>query len=289
MTSDIKSFDFVKYRRWLLALAGLVMLAGPLALGLRGLKLGLELTGGTEIVVRAAGLDDAAARRRLEGPALADLAPLELFRVGDASAGTFAVRTRPAPGTADRAAARVASALGAGTSVLGVTAMGPAVGAAARHDTAVALALSCAGLALYMWARFELQPGLAALAALVHDTLAVLAALALTGTEVDVAVVAAMLTALGYSLNDSIVILDRVRENRARHKGASQGELVNRSVAQTLWRTLITNVTVLLCLAAMAALGPRPLIGFVLTMTVGVISGTLSTLTVVCPLVARSR
>lgn len=286
---QFNGFDFVKYRKVLLTLGALVALSAPVALGLRGLKLGLELTGGTEIVVRApAGLQDAAARARLDTPALADLAPLEVFRVGDASASTFAVRTRPAPGTADRAAARVASALGAtAADVLGVTAMGPAVGAAARHDTALALALSCAGLAIYMWLRFELKPGLATLAALAHDTLAVLAALSLTGTEIDVAVVAAMLTALGYSLNDSIVILDRVRENRSRTKGQTEGELVNAAVAQTLYRTLVTNVTVLMCLAAMGALGPRPLAGFVLTMTVGVISGTLSTITVVCPLVAR--
>lgn len=279
--------NFVEYRKALLMLAVLVMGIAPLALGARGLKLGLELTGGTEIVVRApAGLDDAAARQRLAK--LTDLAPLEVFRVGDARANTFAVRARPAPGTATQAAARVAAALGSpADAVLAVTAMGPAVGAAARRDTAVALALSCAGLALYMAVRFELKPGVAALAALAHDTLAVLAALALTGTEVDVAVVAAMLTALGYSLNDSIVILDRMRENRARHRGMPDGELVNQAVAQTLKRTLITNVTVLLCLAAMGLMGPRPLAGFVLTMTVGVVSGTLSTLTVVCPLLAR--
>ena len=282
------NIDVVKYRKLLLGLAIAVLVAGPLAVLLHGLKPGLDLTGGTEIVVRPPQpMEDAAVRRQVDAPGLADLAPLEVFRVGDHAANTFAVRTRPAPGTADRAGARVAAAVAPGSAVLSVTAMGPSVGAAARRDTAVALALSCAGLVAYMALRFELRPGLAALLALVHDTGAVLAALALTGTEVDVAVVAALLTALGYSLNDSIVILDRVRENRARVPGRSLAEQVNLAVNQCLARTLITNVTVLLSLAAMGALGPRALEGFVLTMTVGVVSGTLSTLTVVCPLVAR--
>ena len=286
----MQNLDIVKLRSFLLSLAVAVMVSAPLALAAHGLKLGLDLTGGTEIVVRPpAPMEDAAVRHRLDTPALADLAPLEVFRVGDAAAHTFAVRTRPAPGAAVKAGDRVAAAVAPGTTVLSVSAMGPSVGAAARRDTAVALALSCAGLVIYMAARFELKPGLAALLALVHDTLAVLAALALSGTEVDVAVVAALLTALGYSLNDSIVILDRVRENRARSSSTPMPDLVNQAVRQCLARTLITNVTVLLSLAAMGALGPRPLAGFVLTMTVGVISGTLSTLTVVCPLVATAK
>jgi preprotein translocase SecF subunit len=243
-------------------------------------------------VVRVPGaLTDGDARQRLGATALADLAPLELHRVHGGDGSTFAVRGRPAPGTADRAAARIAGALEdtpGKARVLGVTAMGSAVGDTARRDTGRALVLSCAGLLLYMWARFELRPGLGALAALVHDTAAVAGALALTGTEVDVGVVAALLTVLGYSLNDSIVILDRLRENRDRARGAPLGALVDLSVRQCLARTLMTGVTVLLCLGAMGLIGPEPLRGFVLTMTVGVVAGTLSTLTIVCPLVASA-
>src|SRR5947209_3481587 len=134
----MRTIDVVKLRTVLFSLAVAVLVAAPVAVAARGLKLGLDLTGGTEIVLRPPSpLEDAAVRKKLEVPALADLAPLEVFRVGEPAANTFAVRTRPAPGTAVRAGDRVAAAVAPGTAVLSVSAMGPSVGAAARRDTAV--------------------------------------------------------------------------------------------------------------------------------------------------------
>ena len=117
-----------------------------------------------------------------------------------------------------------------------------------------------------------------------HDTFAVLGAVALVGYQVDITTVAAVLTVLGYSLNDSIVILDRVRENLRLKKKVPYDELVNTSINQSLTRTIYTSVTTLLTLITLFMFGPEILRNFAFTLVIGIISGTLSTICIVTPL-----
>jgi preprotein translocase SecF subunit len=277
--------DFMKHRRLCLVLTALILLTAPALVALVGLVPALDFTGGTEVLVRMPRpLPDEEARRRL-----ARIPRAGLQRVVAPGGGeTWSIRLQVEPRAAAAAAARAAAALGGErpAEVLAVTSIGPVVGQSARRDALRALAGCAVGLLAYMWLRFDLAGGLAALAALAHAAAVVLAVLAVARVPVDIGVVTAVLTVLGYSLNDSIVILDRMRELSVRGV-RDRAALVNRAISDCLGRTIVTGTTVLIALAALGLAGPPALSGFALAMTVGVVSGTVSTWTVVCPLLAR--
>ncbi len=166
---------------------------------------------------------------------------------------------------------------------LEVSNVGPTIGDEMKKQGVQAAVISILGILLYLAYRFEFQSATGSIAAIVHDLIIVLGALALIGIEFDVAVLAAVLTLLGYSVNDSIVILDRIRENRKISKEANFADLIDLSITQTLGRTINTSLTTLLALLALLFLGGMSLKGFALTLTIGVFVGTYSSIFISSP------
>src|SRR6187551_2482302 len=148
----------------------------------------------------------------------------------------------------------------------------------------IALALAMVGISIYIWVRFEWQFGIGALFALAHDVTLTLGMFALTGMEFDLNIVAAILTLIGYSLNDTIVIYDRIRENLKKYRKMPLPELLDLSVNETLSRTVVTSTSLLITLVALLALGPDVIFGFTAAITLGIFVGTYSSIYMSAPI-----
>lgn len=182
------------------------------------------------------------------------------------------------------AALRADASLG-GFSVLSAENVGPQIGSELRRKGILAILFSLVGMTAYIWIRFELRFGLGALVALVHDVLIALGLYVVLGYEFNLTTIAAFLTLVGYSVNDSVVIFDRVRENRRQRRRESFAAVINTSLNQTLSRTLLTSGTTLLALTTMFLFGGDVLRGFSFVLMTGVIVGTYSSIFVASPVV----
>jgi len=147
-----------------------------------------------------------------------------------------------------------------------------------------ALGLAMLGISIYIWIRFEWQFGVGALFALAHDVTLTLGLFALTQMEFDLNIVAALLTLIGYSLNDTIVIYDRIRENLKKYRKMAMPELLDLSVNETLSRTVVTSLSVLITLFALLLLGPDVIFGFTAAITLGIFVGTYSSIYMSAPI-----
>ena len=168
--------------------------------------------------------------------------------------------------------------------VMRVETVGPAVGADLRKAAVKALIFAMIGICLYISFRFEFRFAITAIIALAHDVLITLGMLALTGREVSLPVIAALLTIVGYSINDTIVLFDRIREDRKFMRKASQEEIINTSINQTLSRTVLTSLTTLLVVLALFVFGGKVINDFSFVLLVGVIVGTYSSIFIASPL-----
>ena len=174
-----------------------------------------------------------------------------------------------------------------GLKILKIDKVGPVVGQELRTQAFVALALALTGILIYMAFRFKFRFGVAAVLSLIHDSIIMLGIYSLTGKEVSVAFIAAILTVVGYSLNDSIVVLDRVRENWSTVRTKGVVELVDMSINQTLARTINTSVTTLLPVLAMFIFGGEVISNFAFAFLVGIIVGTYSSVYIASAVVAE--
>ena len=163
--------------------------------------------------------------------------------------------------------------------------VGPKVGKDLREKALLAVGLSCIGMLIYIWFRFEFRFGLGAVLGLVHDVLITFGALSLTNTPIDLPVVAALLAIVGYSVNDAIIVCDRIRENIPKMTREKLGTIINISVNQTLSRTILTAGTTIMAIIALYIFGGTVIHDFAFTMLVGVITGTYSSIYVACPVV----
>ncbi|MDL2297938.1 protein translocase subunit SecF [Synergistaceae bacterium OttesenSCG-928-D05] len=164
--------------------------------------------------------------------------------------------------------------------------VGPVVGKELRQQALISLVLALAGILLYMAFRFRFRFGVAAVLSLVHDSIIMLGMYSLTGKEISVTFIAAVLTVIGYSLNDSIVVLDRVRENWSQIRGKGPLELVDNSINQTLSRTVNTSVTTLLPVLAMYFFGGEVISNFAFAFIIGIVVGTYSSVYIASAIVA---
>ena len=167
--------------------------------------------------------------------------------------------------------------------ILGAENVGPQIGSELRRKGVLAVVFSLVGMMAYIWYRFELRFGLGALVALVHDVIIALGLYTVLGYEFDLTTIAAFLTLVGYSVNDSVVIFDRVRENLRRSRRDSLSEIINRSLNQTLSRTVLTSGTTLLVVGTLFAFGGDVLRGFSFVLTIGVVVGTYSSIFIASP------
>jgi preprotein translocase subunit SecF len=152
------------------------------------------------------------------------------------------------------------------------------------RDGMVALLLAMIGISIYIWIRFEWQFGVGALFALTHDVTLTVGLFALTGMEFDLNIVASLLTLIGYSLNDNIVVYDRVRENMKKYRKMPVPELLDLSVNETLSRTVVTSTSLLITLVALLILGPDVIFGFTAAITFGIFVGTYSSIYMSTPI-----
>lgn len=280
--------DFVG--RWrLCAFASVLLLVlCAIAVPLRGIRLGVDFSGGTQLVVRVA--DPAAG----EDGVRAALAALEVrgagvTRLGAASERLFQVHVPAAhDATPDRFVPLLERALArsvGGARIEKIDFVGPRVGEDLRRSAFVSMALAFALITVYIAFRFSPVYAPGAVVALVHDVLLTAGVFVVLGWEFDLNVVAALLTIVGYSLNDTIVIYDRIREARAKRTGLHLADVVNRAVNETLSRTLLTAGTTVLALLALLVLGGAELRGFSAALLIGIVVGTYSSVYVAAPLV----
>jgi preprotein translocase subunit SecF len=168
-------------------------------------------------------------------------------------------------------------------SIVGVENVGPQIGKELRKRGVLAVLLSLLGMLVYMWFRFELRFGIGALMASVHDVIVTLGLFALLGFEFNLTTIAAFLTLVGYSVNDTVVVFDRVRENMRKSRREPLFDIMNRSVNQTLSRTILTSGTTFLATLSLLVFGGDVIRGFAFVMTVGVIVGTYSSIYIASP------
>ncbi len=283
------NFDFLAKRFPAYVLSTAVMVPGLLLLLLMGLNYSVEFTGGTMVRIRTVESADVGTIRQ----SLADhgIGSAEITEFGGDT--EFIIRARVAAEGTDasdtQATVRVVSAalddaIGEGQyEVMQGDAVSPKVGGELRQKAFLAILLSFAAVLLYLWYRFEWRFGLAAVAATMHDILATIAFIAIFRIEVSLFVVGALLSVVGYSLNDTIVIFDRVRENLRRSNREDFIGILNTSINETLPRTVLTSGTSFAVLLALATLGGSVVRPFALVMLFGIVVGTYSSIFIASP------
>jgi preprotein translocase subunit SecF len=279
------NIDFVKKRFIFFAISGLITLTGIVSLSIKGFNMGLDFTGGTLLQVKFEKPADISLVRKALDAAGVD-ASLQTFD-GEKS---FAVKVKGRQENVNEIANKITGALktmeGNAFSEERREYVGPVVGRDLSRKAVFAIILSMFGIIVYVAFRFS-NPvwGATGIIAVIHDIFVALTVLSILGRELDLVVVAALLTLAGYSINDTIVIFDRIRETMKLHPKMHLGELINRSLNETLSRTIITSLTVLFVLTILFLFGGDVLNTFALTMLIGCITGIYSTVAIATNLV----
>ncbi len=282
------AYDFIGKRKWAYIVSIAFTLLGLVSLATRGLHYDIDFTGGTLIQVRFEQAPSVATIRA--GLGRIGLAEGVIQEYGDAR--EFIVRVPLTALSSEEVSRRVREALAQEASlgkleIRRVEFVGPQVGKELQLQAVYAVFAGLVGILLYIAIRFDLKGGVAAVIAVFHDVLVCLGALSLTGREFSLPVLAALLTIIGFSVNDTIVAYDRLRENRGKFatKGKPFALQMNDAVNQTLSRTILTSLTVFFSAAILFAFGGRTLEDFAFVLFVGVITGTYSTTYVAAALV----
>jgi preprotein translocase subunit SecF len=278
----IFSINFMQHRKAALLLS-LVCIAASLGLiFIKGLNLGIDFTGGNVVQVEF-----------LQPAAIEDIRPV-LASVGQGgsviqsySDRGVIIRISANEEDARKEAVEALKAKFPGMEVIRLEKVGPVVGAELRQEAFIALLLALAGILAYITIRFQFRFAVVSVAALVHDAVITLGIFSLTGMEISSSFIAAILTIVGYSLNDTIVVLDRVRENWKNLRSTGIVDLLNTSINQTLSRTINTSLTTLLPVVALYLWGGEVLRSFSFALLVGILVGTYSSIYIASGLLAE--
>jgi preprotein translocase subunit SecF len=276
------NFHFVKYFKLCLGLSITAILGTILLLSTTGLNFGIDFKGGTLIQIQTPGPADA-------GQLRTKLSRLGLGEIQLQSFGTeneFLIRFPVQPGgpkAQEAAAGKVLKAIPEGSKELRREEVGSTVSQELINAAIWALVFTNLGIFAYVWFRFEWQFAIGAIVALIHDVMVTLGLFALLGMDFDLTIVAALLTILGYSINDTVVIYDRIRENLRRYKRMPLGDLLDLSVNETLSRSIMTVGTVFMALLALYFFGSEVIHGFTFAMLFGVLIGTYSSVYIAAP------
>ncbi|XDZ70822.1 protein translocase subunit SecF [Alphaproteobacteria bacterium LSUCC0744] len=287
LVSSDTSINFLKFHRLAFIFSSILVSASIGLFAVIGLNLGIDFKGG--ILIEA---------RDKNGPAnIAGLrGDLEQLGLGDISLQGFGTETdvliriqrQDGDEKAQIAAIQlIGKTLGSDFDIRRTEFVGPTVGAELAEKGMLAVVCALFAIMVYIWFRFEWQFSIAAILALTHDVLTTVGLFALTSFEFNLATVAAILTIAGYSINDTVVVFDRVRENLRRYKSYSLVDILNKSLNETLSRTIMTSVTTLLALGAIVIFGGAVLRDFAIAMIWGVLIGTYSSVFVAVGLLSR--
>jgi preprotein translocase subunit SecD len=277
---------FMSVRKMCAGVSGAAVLASMILVAVLGLNFGIDFRGGTLVEVQTEAPADLGQIRRL-------VSGMELGDVQVQSFGSerdVLVRIEEQAGGGEQQVA-IAAEVGQvltteipGTEIRRVESVGPEVSGELLQTGILAILLAVGAVLFYIWLRFEWQFGIGAVVALSHDVALTVGVFSLIGLEFNLQTIAAILTIVGYSLNDTVVVYDRVRENLRKYKKLPLSELLDLSVNETLSRTLMTSVTTLIALGAMFTLGPENIKGFTFAMIWGILIGTYSSVFVAAPM-----
>ncbi|WP_294172976.1 protein translocase subunit SecF [uncultured Sphingomonas sp.] len=286
LVPDNTNVDFMGIRNIALILSVLVTIAALVLVGMRGLNLGVDFVGGQMVrTTFAQPVDVEQLRGRIGSLGLGE-ASIQEF----GGPTSFQIRLpKPEGGeaSANAAASRVRQLLAQqypGSRVDSVETVSGRVSEELGRDGLLALVLAMLGVALYIWLRFEWQFGVGALATLFHDVSLLLGFFALTQWQVDLNIVAAFLAVVGYSLNDTVVIYDRIRENLRKYRKMAMVPLLNLSLNETLSRTIVTSGSILLALGMLLLFGPDVIFGLTFAIFLGTVIGTYSSIYISAPI-----
>ena len=270
------SLDFIGPRGWAYLFTALLVVASLISIGTRGFNFGIDFAGGSLIEARSAGPADISKLR--EDLDSLGIGQVEITTIGDTGRDIM-IRVQQQPGEAEQnAALKKVQGLLEGYEIRRTELVGPKVGAELVISSALAIALAIIAIAIYVWIRFEWQFALGACLALCHDVLTTVGIFSLFQMEFNLTVVAGLLTIAGYSVNDSIVVYDRVRENLRKYKTMPLPDLLNFSINRVFSRTLLTVFTVFLTVIALLVFGGTALRGFSIAMMWGLFVGTYSSI-----------
>ena len=285
----MKTIYFNKFYKSFNILSGILIIASLVFLVFKGLNFGVDFKGGTLIELRT---DKSSANITKIRDSFSQM------NLGDVSVKNFGNETdfvvkfekqnSNDPQFIEEIKTKLSNSIGT-VDFRRVENVGPKVSAELLRSGVIAIALSLAAMLLYIWIRFEWQFSLGAILALFHDVIITLGVFSVFSLEINLSIVAAVLTIVGYSMNDTVVIFDRVRENLRKYADVKIFELTNISINETLSRTIITSVTTLLALLSIFIFGGEILKGFSLAMILGVIFGTYSSIYIANPVLVSLK
>lgn len=289
------NWDFFRRSKITLGLSGVLVVASVIAFFVMGLNFGIDFRGGTSIRTESSQeLDVGAYRAALSPLELGDVAITQVF---DPSFGddkfVSLIRIEAQDGDEAISPKDITAIKGAISQVdpdarfPAVESVGPEVSGELIQSAIIAVLAAIGAVLVYIWLRFEWQFSVGAVAALVHDVVLTIGVFSVFQIKFDLAIIAALLTIVGYSLNDTVVVFDRVRENLRRFKKMTLKEVLNLSINETLSRTVMTSVTTLIALVSLYVLGGDVIRGFVFAMIWGVLVGTYSSVFVAAAILHR--
>lgn len=271
--TDIKVYNFMGLRKVAVVFSGLLLVASIFSLSTKGLVLGLDFSGGTQIEVGyQQPADVASIRERLEA---AGFEGPVVVHYGSETDVLIRLQGKPEQGLSEKVYAILENA-NETVELRRVDFVGPQIGEELREDGGLGMLTALAVVMLYVAMRFQLKFAIGAVLALAHDVIITLGFFSIARLEFDLTVLAAILAVVGYSLNDTIVVSDRIRENFRKIRKATSIEVINESISQTLWRTINTSVTTMLVLLALYFIGGELIHNFSVALMVGVGIGTYS-------------
>ena len=274
------NYDFLSVRRRAYVVSAVLLLAGIGSLVLHGgPRYGVDFTGGTLLQVE---FFEPTSVSDLRGVlASAGMENAQIQQLGDSN--EFMIRTQDFEGIVDSVTGLLGETYGADGFTMSADAVGPKVGSELQRKAAIAILMSFALTLVYLAFRFEWRFGVAAIVATFHDIMLTFGFISLFNIEITLATVAAILTILGYSLNDTIVVFDRIRENLKKRRKDGYKDIVNSSINETLPRTVLTSGTTLATLLALFILGGTVVRPFALVLILGIVIGTYSSIFVASP------
>jgi preprotein translocase subunit SecF len=282
---DNTKFDFMRFRRVSFPASAMLSIVAIALFFFHGLNFGIDFRGGTlmEVQAKSGAADLAKMRATLGGLGLGEV---QLQQFGGPSDVLIRVSEQPGGETAQQAAVqKIRTALGTEVEYRRVEVVGPRVSGELLSYGVIGLMLAIVGILIYLWFRFEWQFALGAMIANVHDIVLTIGFMSITQIDFDLTSIAALLTILGYSLNDTVVIYDRIRENLRKYRRMPMPDLLNSSVNSTLSRSIITHVTVSLALLALLLFGGQAIHSFTATMMFGVVLvGTYTSVFIASPI-----